>query len=236
MNQSPQKQDAQFNQPAPPYLYHDDEISLIDLAKVMVKRRNWLFSTFIIGLLVTLLVAWLKRPQPIVENTDKAFTTLVTVGYKTPTAFIEPLLGVKTQLTDAFIPLASKNDDFNTEVIIENTSNQSNVIKLVTIAEEKYQEKVSAYHRSILAPLLSRHQTLLEEIKINAAANVESQPIGTSVASLAQSLDISNSDVKNRTNVIIALGLVLSVILAVIAVFLREFISQVCFSLRDDNK
>lgn len=236
MNQSPQKQDAQFNQPAPPYSYYDDEISLIDLAKVMVKRRNWLFSTFIIGLLVTLLVAWLKRPQPVVESTDKAFTTLVTVGYKTPTAFIEPLLGVKTQLTDAFIPMASKSGEFNAEVIIESTSNQSNVIKVVTVADQVFEDEISAYHQSILSSLLARHESLIEEIKVNAAANAESQPIATSIASLAQPLDISNSDVKNRTNVIIALGLVLSAMLAVLAVFFREFTSQVCSSLHNDNK
>ncbi|MFP2770658.1 hypothetical protein [Oceanisphaera sp. KMM 10153] len=236
MTQSPQKQDAQFNQPAPPYSYHDDEISLIDLAKVMIKRRNWLFFVFIIGLLVTLLVAWLKRPQPVEESTDKAFTTLIAVGYKTPTAFIEPLLGVKTQLTDAFIPQASKSDIFNTKVIIENTSNQSNIIKLVTMTDKKFQEEVSAYHQSILVPLLTRHQTLIEEIKINAAVNMEFPPIATSVASLSQPLDILNPSVKSRTNLIVALGLVLSVMLAIIAVFLREFVSQVCISLRNDNK
>lgn len=236
MNQSPQKQDAQFNQPAPPYPYHDDEISLVDLAKTIIKRRNWLFSTFIIGLLVTLLVAWLKRPQPVGESTGKAFTTLVTVGYKTPTTFIEPLLGIKTQLTEAFIPRASNNTLLNVEVVLGDKKDHSNVIKLITLANQDLKEEVSAYHQSILAPLLARHQNLIEEIKTNSTANVESQPIATSIASLAQPLDISSSDVKNRTSLIFALGLVLSAMLAVVAVFIREFSCQVCTSLRNDNK
>lgn len=240
MSQQPLPQDARFNQPMPSYAYRDDEISLVDLAKVLVKRRNWLFSTFIIGLLVTFLLAWLKRPAPVVENTNKEFTTLVTVGYKTPTVFIEPLAGIKTQLTDAFVPLATKSNSHNADVIIDNQSGGSNIIKLVTIAEQGQGESVSKYHEKILEPLLLRHERLVKELNDKYDnSTLEStgvQPIATSIASLAQPLNIPSTVAKSRAGLIVALGLILSTILAIVFVFIREFSSHVCASLRNDNK
>lgn len=234
MNKTPQKQNAKFSQTMPRHAYQDDEISLVDLAKIVVKRRNWLFAVFAIGVVITLLAAWLKRPMPIIVHSDKAFTTLIAVGYKTPSVFIEPLLGVQTQLKDAFIPQASFSNNFNTQVVIDEPLNQSNIIKLVTVADLSLKKEVTTYHKAILEPLLDRHQILVAEIKSNMSEKSDLQPIVTNVSVLAQPLEISEQTSKTKTSLIVALGLILSAMLAVVVVFIREFASQVCNSLRVD--
>lgn len=235
MNRIPQKQDAEFSQAMPRHTYQDDEISLVDLAKTVVKRRNWLFAVFAIGVVITCLVAWLKRPVPVVHN-DKAFTTLIAVGYKTPSVFIEPLLGIEAQLKDAFIPQAFLSNNLNAQVVIDKPLNQSNIIKLVTVADQSLKEEVTIYHKAILEPLLVRHQNLIAEIKSNILEKSDAQPIATSIAALAQSLDTIIQEPKLKTSLIVTFGLILSGMLAFIIVFIREFVSQVCNSLRVDRE
>lgn len=235
MTQTPQKQDAEFSQTMPRHAYQDDEISLVDLAKTVVKRRNWLFAVFAIGFVITLLAAWLKRPMPVADHNDKAFTTLVAVGYKAPSVFIEPLLGIETQLKDAFIPQASSSNDLDAQVVIDEPINQSNIIKLITVADQGLKEEVITYHKAILEPLLARHKNLVAEIKSNMSEKSDLQPVVTNVSVLAQPLEVSEKISKTRTSLIVALGLILSAMFAVIVVFIREFSSQVCNSLREEK-
>src|SRR5690554_4299484 len=90
-------------QTPPPY-YHDDEISLVDLAKILIKRWKIMLVVFLVVVLGAMAYAWMSRPT--VGEPRIAYTTLLSVGYKTPTVLIEPLGAVATQLKDAFIPAA----------------------------------------------------------------------------------------------------------------------------------
>ncbi|WP_157772274.1 Wzz/FepE/Etk N-terminal domain-containing protein [Zobellella denitrificans] len=228
MNKQQLPQDAQFAQPLPPYHYRDDEISLVDLAKILVKRRNWLLATFILVFLASLAIAWLKRPQPMAED-QVAFTTLLAVGYKSPTVFVEPLSGIKTQLESAFIPRAHGSKKFSVDIEVENNNN---IIKLITVAPLEQKEEVTSYHDNILSPLLARHEqmvvNLTEQLKMSAATS-ELQPLNSSVASVAQPLPATQP--KDKTKLIAALGFMLAIMFSVIAAFMREFIGKVCASL-----
>lgn len=238
MNKQQLPQDARFSQPLPPYHYRDDEISLVDLAKILVKRRSWIFATFIVVFSASLLFAWLKRPQP-VNDSKVAFTTLLSVGYKTPTVFIEPLSSIQTQLESAFIPLASEGQPFKAKVEIENRRNVSedgnNIVKLVTIAPLEQKEQVAAYHHQIISPLLERHNQLAENLKeqllMSSVADRNLQPLGSSIAAHAQPLPLSSSS--DKTKLIVAVGFLLASMLAVMVAFFREFISHLRDSLQE---
>ncbi|WP_445397432.1 hypothetical protein [Zobellella sp. An-6] len=238
MNKQQLPQDAQFSQPYPPYQYRDDEISLIDLAKILVRRRNWMFATFIAVFSASLLVAWLKRPQP-VDNSKVAFTTLFAVGYKTPTVFIEPLSSIKTQLESAFIPVASEGKPFSARVEIENRRNVSedgnNIVKLITLASLDQKEQVAAYHNAITEPLLARHnqlaELLQEQLMSSAEVSKSIQPLNSSVASSAQPLPLSPQ--KDKSKLIVAAGIFLASILAIMMAFIREFLGRLRSSLND---
>src|SRR5690554_4140197 len=230
---TPQVRDAQFQQ----HQHYDDEISLVDLAKTLIKRRNWVIAIFFIGLIGSLTFAWLQQPKPAAKNNQQLYTTLIAVGYKAPNHYLEPLLSIETQLTNAFIPQASANQTYKAEVIVmEDGRNFSNIIKLTTQAEQNLQNEVAAYHQAIIKPLLKRHQTLIEEIKANANKTTEAQTLtSTSIAALAQPLTAA-TQVKDKTKLILAVGIVLSIMLGVMAAFFAEFAAQVRKSLKEENQ
>ncbi len=225
---TPQIRDAQFQQ----HPHYDDEISLVDLAKTLIKRRNWVIAIFFIGLIGSLTFAWLQQPKPAAKTNQQLYTTLIAVGYKAPNHYLEPLLSIETQLTNAFIPQASANQTYKAEVTVI-----SNIIKLTTQAEQNLQNEVAAYHQAILKPLLKRHQTLIEEIKANANKTTEAQTLtSTSIAALAQPLTAATTQVKDKTKLILAVGIVLSIMLGIMAAFFAEFAAQVRQSLKEENQ
>ena len=46
---------------------HDDEISLVDLAKILVRRRWWVYGTVIVTVGAALIAALLMRGGPVYE-------------------------------------------------------------------------------------------------------------------------------------------------------------------------
>lgn len=215
---------------------NDDEISLVDLAKILVRRRWWLAGIFSVVFALALLFAWIK--QPVI--TDKvAYTTLFAVGYKTPTALIEPLPSIVTLLEDAFIP-AARQQLSKAGAVDVSFVEQSNIVKLITEREKGNQEEVAELHMTVLQPLLDRHEALLSQLEqsqslgtIFGGAEIQ-QAINSDVASLAQP---SSAQTTSGTSpaLIIVLGIVLASMLAVMGGFFMEFIAQVRKSIADSD-
>lgn len=195
--------------------------------------------TFVVVFFASLLMAWLKQPHS-VDGSKVEFTTLIAVGYKTPTVFLEPLNSIKTQLESAFIPIASEGKSFDSRVEMESRRNVSedgsNIVKLITIADREQREQVAAYHNQIVSPLLERHNQLIYALKeqlLMSPDSIQSAEtihfLGSSVAALTQPLPASPPN--NKSWLIVTLGVIFGGILAVIVAFLREFASKVCDSL-----
>lgn len=157
MNESPNVQASRYAA--------DDEISLVDLAKILIRRWKLMTVVFCLVVATGMGYAWITlqtSPEP-----RNAYTTLFSVGYKTPTVFIEPLGAVTTQLEDAFIPAARRKleSDLPVQVNYEERRNinedGSNVIRLVTtLPADSPREPVAALHESALSSVIERHDQI----------------------------------------------------------------------------
>src|SRR5690554_6718733 len=123
----------------PPPYYHDDEISLVDLAKILIKRWKIMLVVFVVVVLGATAYAWMNRPT--VSEPRIAYTTLLSVGYKTPTVLIEPLGAVATQLEDAFIPAARQILGLSLSANVDFNAQNNNIVRLVTTVNDNEDRK-----------------------------------------------------------------------------------------------
>ena len=254
MNQPKQpNQDAQFPQPPYPYYpYHaDDEISLVDLAKILVRRKLWFFLTWL--LVVSLAVAYGlltgSQTQGSTNNQDRfAYTTTMVIGYKTPTVFIEPMSAIQTLIKDAYMPLVQQRDElnrFSVSIHFQERRNineeGSNILQLATRASSDQQSFIEELHKEIAEKLIDRHQFIADQLLKQAADSVSDHMgsvLPTSLATLAIPLKLKQSPSEtNTTNtkLIIIIGIVLGFVLGIIVAFFAEFVSLVKTSLKEDT-
>ncbi|KGK43286.1 hypothetical protein LH51_01245 [Nitrincola sp. A-D6] len=225
------KPDAQFPQAMHPAYaqYADDEISLVDLAKILIARKVWFFVVFALVVIMSGVFALTKRPQlpvPLSDNPTLAFTTLIAIGYKTPTVFIEPMASVHTLIEDAY-SIKARIDKPEFENLVLDISYESrgsinqegsNILRMITLGKLDQHETISAFHRAVAEPLIARHQQLADEIKQQQgqASNQElSQVTSTSLAATANPLPLIKSSTGPGISpkLILALGIVLGLML-----------------------
>lgn len=156
------------------YPYPDDEISLVDLAKILVHRRWWFFSVFLLAATIAASLAWVKsKPAALMSKTGDqvAFTSFVALGYKTPNHFIEPMASVEAQILRAYYPLLIEQHPeyagYRVRINYAERRNLiqdegSNLISIVTLAAEAQRSEVERFHQLLLTPLLNSHQKLLK--------------------------------------------------------------------------
>ncbi|MFG1490375.1 hypothetical protein ABMA58_14080 [Oceanospirillum sp. HFRX-1_2] len=242
-------QDAHF-QPVyamPPH-YADDEISLVDLAKILIRRKVTMLLTFAFIVITAAFFAWQKSTsgKGAVTVNKTAYQTLIAVGYKDTRAFIEPLDSIKTQLDVAFIPAAEKSRGIGGVTKVKYTERKnvnedgSNLVSLITVINdsEVSQDEVATFHKLILEPLLKRHDSLIRQVKLqlDQKGDFVYQPIATDIAALAVPVSAgSKSKSKLTPSVILALGILLGVIMGIMAAFIKEFASRVKQSLEEDR-
>lgn len=225
----------------------DDEISLIDLAKLLVRR--WKAMAIIFGLVVlcSAVFAWFEAQKT--SSVQYRYTTLLSVGYKTPTVFLEPLGAVASQLEDAFIPAALKSDESDIAIGVGYQSRKnfnedvSNLVKLTTtLTAPAPQESIATLHRAALEPVLRRHQNLIEALRdqqqqrLLPSSQEDSayQLVPSQITSLAQMEKVTVKEESVSPALILALGVALGGMLAVMGVFLLHFVSLVRQSLNEE--
>lgn len=219
-----------------------DEISLLDIAKTLVIRRKWFLGFFLSAFLVTLVFAYLKRPQQIASVQIVNYTTFFSVGWMTANVLMEPLTRVETELLEIYVK--EKNNKIPVE-IAQDWLKMGNLMKIITKAPASldsaaYGKEVSDYHASILKPILTRHDSFYNEIISEARKNKGSTAYTThsKIISLAQrsvsTESIANSKLTSKR--IILLGTIFSIVFGIVGVFFLEFILQVKKSLDEDVK
>lgn len=139
--------DAQF-----PAQYHDDEISLIDLTKILIRRRWWIVSCF-------LLISGLGFIYAILMSPVYTYTSVYKVaGSSTNTAYEAPA-GLITQINSLFLPDALRQlvDEQGEKVLslkVEAVNPKDTLlIILATKTAEQQQPLVEALHREVLSRL-----------------------------------------------------------------------------------
>ena len=250
MNQPKQSnQDAQFPQPPYPYYpYHaDDEISLVDLAKILVRRKLWFFLTWVLVVSLGVGYGLLTGSQNQGSTADQdrfAYTTTLAIGYKTPTVFIEPMSAIQTLIKDAYMPLVQQRDDLKRFSVIINFQERrnineegSNILQLVTRASSDQRSFIEELHKEIAEKLIERHQLIADQLLKQAADNASPvrSVLPTSLATLAIPLKLNQIASETNTKLIIILGIVLGFVLGIIVAFFAEFVSRVKTSLKEDT-
>jgi len=219
--------------------YHDDEISLVDLAKILIHRRWWFLGTFTIVVLASL--AWV-----LLQNTEKTsgtdtfnYTTQLAVGYKTPSHLIEPLPSIIEQLQGAIIPnVKQQNDEFSSLSAKASYTEGSNIVTITTESEQK--NGIAEFHEALVSAIVERHERLQQSLKNNLYPILQGeqklQLIPTEVVALAvetqQATDAPQS-VNNK--LILVLGIILGGMLGIVMAFLAEFSARVRESLNEEK-
>lgn len=267
MSQIPQKQDAEFSQAMPRYAYQDDEISLVDLAKTLVKRWRLMLGVFLFIVLGGLAYA-LTLP------TQYEYTTIYSGAEASLGTALESTASLESKVNSVYIPQQTRavlqseqlaKLPFEIKVGIPK---DTNLITLTSKSQESDKALVSQLHHGIITQLkieqdrkieqgvsvLQQRLTAAKE-QLKSIMDLESSKSGEISTALMGSIssfelaissfahgqivdEVSQSLNPKGTSksLIMALALVLGGMLAVIAVFVREFSSQVCTSLKEDNK
>jgi len=224
--------------------YPDDEISLIDLAKILIKRRWWLLGFFIASVFTAVtyvLAQTVEEPHPEAKPVYQ-YTTYLAVGYKTPLLFIEPLPSVATQIQEAFLPFTQQKverfQEFGVRIAYEERGRAneevSNLLELVTLGSEADQQDIADFHQQLLAPLIERHQRLVDLLANQPeTASQDQQLLPSEIAALATQKRYTPVKEVNG-QLILALGIVLGGILGVMAAFFAEFVARVRLSLKEE--
>lgn len=161
MNEQKQIQDQQgqyMQQAYPPY--YEDEISLVDLWLVLVKRKNLILKIFIIFILLAIVLAYLKK--------DKyEFTTTIEIGQVATVnneghesySLVESIESVKAKLENSYLPSAqAKYYSDNPEVKKFKTSIEAPKNAQMLIIKSKGAEIASPHHKTLhfeaVTPLL----------------------------------------------------------------------------------
>ena len=97
MSHPPLPQDARFSQPVPPYPYQNDETSLVDIAKTLIKRRRLMALVFVLTVAAAAVVAFML-PQ------KHEYTTIYTIAQADTENPLESGTGLQTKVNSLYIP------------------------------------------------------------------------------------------------------------------------------------
>ncbi|MDR5886694.1 hypothetical protein [Vreelandella janggokensis] len=221
--------------------HHDDVISLVDLAKVLIHRRWWFIGTFVIVVLASLGWVLLKKTENQNGEQTYQYTTQLAVGYKTAKELIEPLISIEEQLNGAIIPtVRQKSDEFTGLTANVKYIDGSNIITLITQGGEEESSAVQDFHQALVAPIVERHDRMLSSLgqlrsTLFQEYNTEQQLIPSERISLAVKTDSENFSHEFNGKLIIILGIVLGGIAGVMAAFVAEFSARVLNSLQEES-
>lgn len=255
-----------MTQPSPQQPHYDDEISLVDLAKILIKRWKTMAIIFVVVVLAALAYALLTA-----RSYD--YTSIYGVAEQGPGEALESpqalvakarnlYLGPETRELLASTGLA--NLPFETR--IENPE-ETLLVSMTSQASESHAELVTELHEGVLARLREGQQALFEHRQqalerqlqstraaLEAARQSDSLGAAEVVASLMGRIagleaslaelregEISQTAVQSLEPtgtsplLIIALGIVLGGMLAIMGAFFMQFAGLVCRSLKEER-
>ncbi|GEN29668.1 hypothetical protein HVA01_33140 [Halovibrio variabilis] len=219
--------------------HHDDEITLVDLAKILIHRRWWLLGTFALVVLASAGWVLLQNAEEPSGAERLQYTTQLAVGYKTSIELIEPLVSIEEQLNGAIIPTAKQqNDEFNTLTANIAHNENSNIITLTTEGSVGQRSAVADFHEALIEPIVKRHDRLQRNLgqqrsplfqgEREVIRVIPSERISLAVETLIQTLP--------NVKLILVLGILLGGIAGIMAAFFAEFVSRVRESIKKESQ
>lgn len=220
--------------------YQDDEISLIDLAKILIHRRWWFVITFVGIVLASGGWVLLQSGKTPIQESHYQYTTQLAVGYKTPSHLIEPLLSITEQLNGAIIPrVKQQNEQFNSLTAEVSFTDNSNIISITS--EGEHNSNFVDFHEAVTKPIVERHERLQQNLSNQHSPIFQdaqiSQLIPSEVVALAIETPRSSETLQGvNSKLILMLSIVLGGMAGVITAFIAEFVFRVKESLTAEKE
>jgi len=215
----------------------DDEISLIDIAKILVYRRWWFVVTFVVVVLASGLWVLLQSGKTPIQESYYQYTTQLAVGYKTSSDLIEPLPSIIEQLNGAIIPrVKQQNDFFNSLSAQAGYVSNSNIVTITTQGEKK--SDIAEFHESLVEPIIERHErhqkNLVQQRNPIFENSQRFQVIPSEIVALAVEKKVALGGERSVSDkMILVLGVVLGIVAGMMAAFFAEFVARVRESLKE---
>lgn len=150
-----------------PYPY-DDEISLVDLALILIKRRWWVIGTGLSVVAIALVFALISRGDPSYQMVTiyEAAQYTDETGAEQPTQSINSLMQRLQsvhwpELRRSYVAEHNGLNEMPFELQINNPSDTF-LISLVTPAPESQQDEVERIHRDLLEPIIDAQTSEFE--------------------------------------------------------------------------
>jgi len=152
----------------------EDEISLVDLWLVLVKRKNVFFFIFLISLVTGLLYAFFK---PLAYE----FSTSIEIGLRSEGVAIESTQSVLAKLQEAYIPLvlASYNADSSAKTkvtgIKSSVTKGSDIIRLSIAGRENNEEIYKSLLNEVVEKITTDHKRVSSLVKNDLLLGIKKQ-------------------------------------------------------------
>ncbi|RHX91160.1 hypothetical protein DLM76_18535 [Leptospira yasudae] len=214
----------------------DDSISLTQIIKTIIVRRNWFYVIFLFCSLVFSLIAFSKRPVEKANEQTFKFTTYLFVGsYLGDNAPIESFYSIEFAIREIY----SKNANPNYPLEIENDPMKTgNIIAISTIAQSEEEEKITEFHKQIVLPILERHAKLFADSENNSktvGGEYLTKFSGLSTSILKYAQKVRYEPAPNRIWIrILQIGFFVSFLLACIGIFVLEYVLQIKRALAEE--
>lgn len=151
---------------------HDDEIDLVDIARVLLRRKWWIIGTFLVVTLGAL--AYGLQQQRVY-----AYTTSIELGEFGPEEFVAGAASTASTISDRI--LLSTKRAFLQERDLEsmpfdvsvNTPEESSFVNLVSEAPLEDQSLVAEFHERVFERLRDEHQSRLSIMENQSDAKLE---------------------------------------------------------------
>ncbi len=257
MTPMPASQDPQSPPP-----HADDEISLIDLAKLLVRRWKAMVGIFSVVVLMALAYALMQPSSYTYTSIYQVAESGTGEPLETPAALVARTQNLYLGPATRELMAAEGVESLGFDTRVSNPDD-TEIVKLSSTAPEVLAERVEAHHRLLLDRLeegqqarVERHRQALERQlagventlehsgegaseriastlsrKFELQAELEGLMAGETAQAAVQSLEQQGTS----RALILALGVVLGGMLAVMGVFLLHFVSLVRQSLHEDG-
>lgn len=230
-----------------------EELTLVDLAKILVRKKYWVIGIFLLVLACTIGFGFTKKVA-IKEAEKPQYATSILVGYGTPNSMLETPDAVRDQILRVYWPATVDEFKKKNKPVMEITFeveppkiSSTNLIRFVTTTDSVDPEAIQEFHRRIADLVIERHKRLLETFKsaVERAANARVasaiyEPFGSEIAAVAEPVITpppppvapAASAISRST---IALGILLGLLCGIAAAFLVHFVDSVRASLAKDR-
>jgi LPS O-antigen subunit length determinant protein (WzzB/FepE family) len=140
--------------------YPDDEISLVDIARTLLRRKIWIIATFVVCVLAALAFAITKERQ-------YTYTTSILIGEFGLDKYVAEAQAAKNVLTNRIEPVVARRfvDKRDMESIpfgiTVNADEGNNFVNLKSEASEEIAPLVGEFHRAMASALTEDHNQKL---------------------------------------------------------------------------